>query len=467
MTLTRKLISLACATALCASPSALAAKQQDYEQLRRADSDFKFDGYFRSGYATGVERPSWGGPSGQDGGDCSKFGAAGTPASYRLGNECDDYAEIGLHKRVYTGDDGEQFWVHTRMSYGSTDDNTFSALGGNDEGDVAIRELFAEAQDVVPFWSGAKVWAGKRFYQRHDVHINDFFFWGASGTGGGVEDIPVGDWKGHVSIMRTKDSDGAADQRGINFDLRLSNINTNPNGQLTGGFSFANPTTDDKAGSCDSGGHTTQTACEAASGTWTNPAFNQSGWAFTLMHQQNSWFGGGFNKFAVQYGKGALGSPWTVGDIADEERIREQKGDEWKIWRVVEMMTIEPAGTPFSAMASAIYQNWERHNNEEQQWLSLGFRPQWHITDHFALVAEASYDKTSFTNLGCHGGGTECDSEVTKFTFAPTFTAGSNFFSRPQIRAFVTHAQVDNKSSWAPEEDDSYTVYGIQAEAWW
>lgn len=460
----RKITALFCAMALCVSPAALAAKQQDYEQLRRADSDFKFDGYFRAGYATGAERPGWSGPDGRDGGDCSEFQPAGIPSgdptSYRLGNECDDYAELGFHKRVYAGDDGEQFWVHTRMSYGSTNDNSFSALGGNGEGDVAIRELFSEAQDVIPFWPGAKVWAGKRFYQRHDVHINDFYFWSVSGTGGGVEDIPLGDMKGHLSVMRTGDSGGDGNQRGVQFDLRFSHLNTNPNGQLTGGFTYAHPTTEDKG--------------ESMPGAGDGYVANK-GWGLTFMHQQNSWFGGGFNKLAVQYGNGSLGSPWTVGGLADEERMREPRGDEWKIRRVVEMMTVEPAGVPFSAMLSAVYQDWKREGSDEQQWLSLGVRPQWHLTDHFALVGEASYDRTTFSgydsesmsNFGCRDMETDCDSEVIKFTFAPTFTAGGNFFGRPQIRFFVTHAMVDNKSSWAPAEDDSYTVYGIQSEAWW
>ena len=152
--------------------------------------------------------------------------------------------------------------------------------------------------------------------------------------------------------------------------------------------------------------------------------------------------------------------------------MREQKGDDWKIWRVVEMMTMEPAGLPFSAMFSAIYSNWERHDGE-RKWWSFGFRPQWHLTDNFALVAEASHDQTTFAKgLGCHarGGGSapdKCDSAVTKFTFAPTFTAGGNFFGRPQIRAFITHAKVDNQTGWAPNEDEDYTIYGIQAEAWW
>ena len=36
-----------------------------------------------------------------------------------------------------------------------------------------------------------KFWAGDRFYERSDIHINDFFFRNLSGGGGGVEDIQL------------------------------------------------------------------------------------------------------------------------------------------------------------------------------------------------------------------------------------------------------------------------------------
>ena len=39
---------------------------------------------------------------------------------------------------------------------------------------------------------GAQIWAGKRFYQRKDIHILDFYYLNDSGTGAGIENIPVG-----------------------------------------------------------------------------------------------------------------------------------------------------------------------------------------------------------------------------------------------------------------------------------
>ncbi len=43
------------------------------------------------------------------------------------------------------------------------------------------------------FSEGTRFWAGKRFYRRQDVHINDFYYWGQGGrTGAGFEDMNVG-----------------------------------------------------------------------------------------------------------------------------------------------------------------------------------------------------------------------------------------------------------------------------------
>ena len=39
----------------------------------------------------------------------------------------------------------------------------------------------------------ATFWAGARYYDRHDLHINDFYYRDPSGLGGGVEDIALGE----------------------------------------------------------------------------------------------------------------------------------------------------------------------------------------------------------------------------------------------------------------------------------
>ena len=49
---------------------------------------------------------------------------------------------------------------------------------------LALRQFNVQAKIcLVP---EATVWAGKRFYQRHDIHISDFYYWNMSGPGAQV-----------------------------------------------------------------------------------------------------------------------------------------------------------------------------------------------------------------------------------------------------------------------------------------
>lgn len=60
-----------------------------------------------------------------------------------------------------------------------------------------------------------------------------------------------------------------------------------------------------------------------------------------------------------------------------------------------------------------------------------------------------------------------------KVTFVPLeISRGEKFFSRPQLRAFVTYAGWSNDFkgylAGVPYQDDTRGLtYGVQAEAWW
>lgn len=45
------------------------------------------------------------------------------------------------------------------------------------------------------------IWGGKRYYQRHDLHIIDTKYWNISGSGAGVENYTLG--PGAVSLARS------------------------------------------------------------------------------------------------------------------------------------------------------------------------------------------------------------------------------------------------------------------------
>ena len=155
-----------------------------------------FNGYMRAG--TGI--------SGNDGGDVSfmKNGIG------RLGNENDNYSEFGLAEELKTG---EQTWRLESMIASGAD-----GANGWEDGDFNVAQFAVKAKGVLSFDEEATLWAGKTYYQRKDIHITDFYFLNTSGTGGGIENISVGNQKLSLAIIQ----DGEDDNGGLVTWLMLA-----------------------------------------------------------------------------------------------------------------------------------------------------------------------------------------------------------------------------------------------------
>jgi maltoporin len=78
-------------------------------------------------------------------------------------------------------------------SNGSTRSDWSSTSGSG--ADFALRQFNVQAKGVLGFAPEATLWAGKRYYQRHDIHISDFYYWNISGAGAGIEGIQAGPGK--------------------------------------------------------------------------------------------------------------------------------------------------------------------------------------------------------------------------------------------------------------------------------
>lgn len=407
---------------------------------------FEFNGYLRSGVGATSK-----------GGQQTCFQLAGAASKYRLGNECETYGELALGAQVYKmADSDTTFKVHTRASF-YVPQNLDNATV-----DTSWAEAWAEADKIGSgAFAEARLWAGRRFYQRQDVHITDFYFWNNSGNGGGIENVDVGVGKlsyafrhnaGQVKTgSRTEyyfdPADGLAKSRQANVysdsaisshDFRLA-MKSNPGGELTVGVDlrFADNSQEAKAAGIS----------------------NANGQLFNLMHVQSNVFGG-FNKLALQYGRGVVanlspGAPAFGAESSD------------KAWRLVEQLMIQPAGTNWTGMATFVYED----QSGKQKWLSVGARPQYHFSDKWSLALDFGHDEVK-----PEGGEKRT---LNKLTIAPQLSAGRNFFSRPTLRAFYTYAKWNDAAQAAATPGSALSstgafgastngsTYGIQAEAWW
>jgi maltoporin len=385
-------------------------------------SALEFHGYLRSG----------GGTNSKDGSQVC-FSLPGAYSKYRLGNECETYAEIALDHNVFDGKDGVKFDYHGRLAYISNQQQDFESFKDNGR-DIALRENWFEAKNL-PFMSGGTLWAGKRFYQRQDVHITDFFYWDTSGYGLGAENVNVGPGKLSYAIFRNSSSQTSATTR---HDIRFGGL------QLPGGFG------DLTFGLMYNKADTTST---------TN---NKSGLAVNVQHFMGGVLGG-FNKFAVQYGKGSASNmAWAYPDNS--------AGSDKKTFRIVEQLQWQ-LSRDFSGMATLVHQD----QKDNYKWTSFGVRPVWHISDYTKLQVELGRDQVKPTSGDATNRQTRT---LDKVTVAPTLVAGRGFWARPEMRVFYTYAKwnaaardlwggVAGGTGGVFGSSTNGSTYGFQVEGWW
>ena len=415
-----------------------------------------FKGYARSGIG-------WTG----SGGEQQCFQATGAGSKYRLGNECETYAEIQLGQEVWK--EGEKsFYVDSMIGYSVSQQNDY------EEDSPAVRQMNVVGKNLFDALPGANIWAGKRYYKRHDVHMIDFYYWDISGPGGGIEDIDLGFGKLSLAATRSSEAGGssafvtgntrgqAKDRANDIFDVRLGGMEVNPGGSLELGLDYGSAN--------DTDGYRA-----------TNEDASDDGWMATLEHTQ-TFYGTSLNKFVLQYATDAMtqnrnGRPGTA------------ENNNGSMFRVIDHGAIDFNDT-WSLMYVGMYQDVDRDNNNGTTWYTVGVRPMYKWTPIMSTLLEAGYDNVKSQRTG------ERNSQY-KVTLAQQWQAGNSIWSRPAIRVFATYAKWDEKWGYASsqEGDQNYVgnlpgttagvaysdnaahtfsrgdsdevSFGIQMEAWW
>ncbi len=378
---------------------------------------------------SGYGRAGAGGATG--GGTQSCFQLPGAPAKYRLGNECEFYWELEANHEFHA-DDGKVLKIDAMTSlyhaYGHTP--TFDGP----DGDTRLPQIWASLS--LPALKGASIWGGRRYYKRHDIHLNDFYYWNPTGLGGGLEDYQLGNSKYTVSYAFFREDTIDQPDKASRHDFHLNGWQPNPDGSIQLGFSYIQ-----RAGQVE-GAH--------------------SGWSFTAEHIQAN-FLGSEHHFVVQYGEGPGIGLGQTGDLTASRDVR--------TWRIIESPRWQL--TPkFSGMLVALAQKTYAPEHGGQTWYSFGVRPVYAFKPPYKLLIEFGHDQ-----INPEQGDTR---RLDKITIAPALgLGGPGVLDRPEIRLYYTYAHWNRAAQQAATPGTTLSEtgafgsafhgsnFGIQLETWW
>ncbi|WP_161425823.1 MULTISPECIES: maltoporin LamB [unclassified Vibrio] len=345
----------------------------------------------------------------------------------RLGNEDDNYYEFGFAKELKTG---EQTWKVESMIASSDEGKS-----GWESKEINVAQFNVQAKGLFASDPDAVLWAGKRYYQRKDIHITDFYFLNTSGTGGGIENVSIGDQKLSVALIQ----DGAHENStGYIFDARLANIGVwdNASLELAVAYNFATDK-DNVSEQADDG-----VLLSAILHQGLSNGFNQT----ILQYGTN-----GYGKQVAYFGSGAWYDRGTsANNDASAFRLINwgvmSLGEQWEMGHQLAYMN----GSDISAAKLSTDQ------------YSAVVRPMYKWNDTMRTVFEAGY----------HGGkkaaGTETeDFGHAKLTVAQAWAMGDSFWSRPELRVYGSYLHDTKNDDRFGTGNDSEFVVGVQVEAWW
>ncbi|MDF3130076.1 carbohydrate porin [Kiritimatiellaeota bacterium B1221] len=410
--------------------------------------EINFNGYMRAGVGQNAE-----------GGAATTYGNGGSGHTVgRLGDEADTYIEIGLGTTLWE-EEGQSFRIQTLYAGGTTEGDTDlqgnSWQGIGDDGPwggqrASFREVYAAAA-----LDGYGIWAGKRFHQRKDIHIMDFYYVNNSGYGVGLEEVQLSGDKGKLNLAWIQNAENWQDDysggangdtwRRINkIDLRWQDIKISENGslELIGIYGQASLSDEQKAN--------------------TTGDSDNTGWFLTLEHTQGGLPGGGFNKTVFQYGDGGYA---TIGAFTNHagEVMDAVDGDGWRLidWGVIESGRWNLGWSAMYAQRD-VTEAIEGTNDfllGENEFYNVVLRPSWEWDTVMSTVFELGY-----ANNKAEGGDWQ---DLSKVTIAQQWAAGTSFWSRPAIRVYVSHYMGDEVDLRNADGTDQETMFGAQVEAWW
>jgi maltoporin len=390
---------------------------------------------------------------------------------FRLGNES-AYAEAYLTAHLLKGATPRDpyFLSNLTLAYSPPMNSQYSDTTAT--GDYAhVIQAFAKGGnlDGVP----AAFWAGKRHYRDVDVHMNDFYYFAnMGGVGGGVEDIYISNGTLNFAYLQYADrgfknaTNGLPAKQALDFRWRDFRVGEKDWLHLWGVLAYSAPGNGER----DDDGDGTYTPVEFEAGR---------GYAAGVRwyHQ----FAKSGNNFAVMYGHGIMED---MGLNSAAYVVTGSGANDKKRWRVVNVTDTE-LSPKWQMQAALIYDGSDNAaaTDSRSDWYSIGARPIYFFTDHYHLAFEAGMSVVKTQGEVGSDGTAAGERILNRVTISPEVALGRHFYSRPVVRAFLTHTwwnsangDLGNNSSLLGSLDangtpglngqSSATAFGLSCEVW-
>jgi maltoporin len=356
---------------------------------------------------------------------------------YRLGNEGDTGVEVNIAKTF------DVEGVKYKLDYMPTKWNS---------GNVGTEQAFVEMSGL-SFAPEAKIWAGQRRLRIQDVHIVDKFLldYGVN-QGSGFTDLSVGSVKVGASLQTgdTFDKKMIAGTSANRLNVDISEINSNPGGKVR--MMLTSVSTSGLASSGGSGFSVNHNQSDFLVKGLTNSLFLQTSSGYAALNGQFNNFYNVYTGSTVQeYGK-------KSNRIADSIN--------WQSGR-------------FGGQAIVGYQSTKADNSSvTTKDTTLGGRISYAYTNNFKMLVEAGTTSRNFSD-------NTAAQRLNKLTIAPTLALSPDFWSRPELRFYVTRANwntaaatananttnaaggADLNTGFGANGRTSQTLAGVQYEVWW
>lgn len=421
-----------------------------------------FHGYFRAGVG-----------SSRDGGNIA------WQKNYigRLGNEDDTYGEVELGSQVYKIND-LSFYVDTMVAMSSKGSTGWESTQ-SDNADFAFVQYNLQVKGLVPNHPEAVVWAGKRYYQRQDIHIIDTKYLDISGSGAGLEYLKVG--PGSLSLAWLRRDDSYVDYRYEYLDENgqqkfgtgqsQSNINwfdaRYAGSYWKGGWlEFAGvvavpgnePST--ISGATDANGKPVEVNAERVYDNGTSAMLS------VILSQDML---GGYNKTVLQYATNGLAH--NMSDMGSGWYDSWNSSDGASGFRIINTGEI-PVTNDFSFTHVLTYgmsqDTSDNSNVDKTTFMQAVARAAYQTTQYTRILAEVGAFKRTTQYLGDVA---DFDEAGQKYTLAFAIAPEKGIMSRPELRIYASYINSSgdtyvNNSNGDQIYDNNFN-FGVQAEAWW